>query len=74
MSGADLKSDDFTVTLSDGLGGSTSATLSVPIQGYGIKINSVASDDKINLAEATEGFTISGETNPNPGTNLKFCK
>ena len=61
LSGADQVNDVFTVTLSDGLGGSATGTLTVPIQGYGINIASVATDDTINLAESTAGFQISGE-------------
>ena len=38
LSGADQVTDTFTVTLSDGLGGSTTGTLTVPIQGYGINV------------------------------------
>ena len=33
----------------------------------------MATDDKINLAEATAGFTISGETNPNQELTIEFA-
>ena len=72
LSGADLVSDDFVVTLDDGLGGEASATISFPVQGYGIKIDDVASDNVINKAEADEGITITGTTNPNQEITLAF--
>ena len=72
LSGADLVSDNFLVTLDDGLGGSASATISFPVQGYGIKIDDVASDNVINKAEADEGITITGTTNPNQEITLTF--
>ena len=42
------------------------------MQGYGIKIDDVASDNVINKAEADEGITITGTTNPNQEITLAF--
>ena len=72
LSGADLVSDDFTVTLDDGLGGQTTAVLSFPVQGYGIKIDDLATDNTINKAEADAGVLITGQTNPNQEITLEF--
>ena len=72
LSGADNVIDDFTVTLSDGLGGSTTAKLSFPIQGYGIKIGSVATDDKLTLLRLRQvlQFLVN---NPNQELTIEFA-
>ena len=64
LSGGDVVNETFTVTVSDGLGGSASATLTIPIQGSGINLDAVTGDDLINLAEATAGLNLTGKTNP----------
>ena len=72
LSGADVVNETFTVTISDGLGGSASSTLTIPIQGSGINLDAVAVDDKINLAEATAGFDLTGKTNPGEEVTVTF--
>ena len=64
LSGGDLVTDSFGITVTDEDGGTSSSnTLDIKVQGYGVTIGEVAGDGKINIAEATEGFTIAGRGN-----------
>ena len=72
LSGADLMTESFGITVTDEDGGVGTSTLDIKVQGYGVTMNSVSGDEKINLAEATEGFAISGRGNVGKVVTLSF--
>ncbi|MEK9570309.1 MAG: VCBS domain-containing protein, partial [Paracoccaceae bacterium] len=72
LSGADVATESFSITVTDEDGGVGVGTLNIEIQGYGVTVADVAGDNKINLAEATAGFEITGRGNPGKEITLAF--
>ena len=72
LSGVDLVNDQFTVSVSDGGGGFAETTLTFNVQGYGITVDDIATDNQINLAESEAGTTISGTTYPGQELEVSF--
>ncbi|MDA9100684.1 VCBS domain-containing protein [Planktomarina sp.] len=72
LTAADSKTETFTVTATDVNGASGSATLSIAVVGTGITVNPIATDDKVNKAEETAGFNITGRGTVNQTVTLSF--
>ena len=72
LTAADSVTEPFTVTATDANGAVGSGSLSIAIVGSGITINAIATDDKVNVAEDTAGFNITGRGNVNQTVTLGF--
>ena len=72
LTAADSPAETFTVTATDVNGAVDTATLSIAVVGTGITVNPIAGDDKVNAAEETAGFNITGRGTVGETVTLDF--
>ena len=72
LTGADSVTETFSVAVEDPDGASATGSLSFAIAGSGITITTIETDNKVNAAEAEDGFTISGRGNVGETLTLSF--
>ncbi len=72
LTGADSVTETFSVAVEDSEGASATGSLSFAIAGSGITITTIETDNKVNAAEAADGFTIIGRGNVGETLTLSF--
>ena len=72
LTSADTGTETFTVAVEDAAGATATGSLSFTITGTGITITTIETDNKVNAAEADDGFTISGRGTAGETLTLTF--